>query len=398
MLLIPDELADSDRTTTEAQNFIKEFLNAVAKSRNAQLAHLDLIHWAVQSGNLTKDDLYSACQEYFERNKNKLHCFGDLQKYLSGLEKDDLSKFVEYTLKTHEIESDVRPDFTFKNCSLADSIQSTSPFKGVAVINALKLDYCFQMSSDEASVTTEKTEDYIGRCLKAYRELRPEQKSEESAIESQPSDDLCLLAAMSLMRCGHGGEEQIPDTALIRAAGILNRLLVDSPHNYQALLLLVRIYLRLGAGSLALKTFSKLSVKQFQYETVAHNLFTRLATVHPHSAPQIEGAEYKDFNPQIALMQGLNFYRNADITTVRNRSNGLDYGSYVNVEGTIDLQRRLKNSVCRRMYALEVRRSQRLVGGQPMGRYDEIGESLFIPMMLKTCLPDKCSARRVSHV
>lgn len=254
------------------------------------------------------------------------------------------------------------------------------------------MEYCFQLSSEEASVTTQKAEEYIGRCLKAYSELRrPEQKSDESAIESQPSDDICLLAAMSLIRFGHEGE-QVPDIALIRAAGILDRLLVDSPHNYQALLLLVRIYLRLGAGSLALKTFSKLSVKQFQFETVAHNLFTRIATVHPHSAPPIEGAEYKDFDPQIALMQGLNFYRNADITTIRNRSNGLDYGSYVNVEGTIDLQRRLKNSICRRMYALEVRRTQRLVGGKPVGRYDDIGKFTIYPSDVEPCLPDNATA------
>ena len=235
------------------------------------------------------------------------------------------------------------------------------------------------MSSDETSVTTQKVEDYISRCLEAYRDLRrPNEKSDDSAIESQPSDDLCLLAAMSLMRFNedavNGSQGQIPDIVLIRAAGILERLIIDSPHNYQALLLLVRIYLRLGAGSLALKTFSKLSVKQFQFETVAHNLLTRLATVHPHSAPPLEGAEYKDFDPQMALMQALNFYRNADVTSLRHRSNGLDNGTYLNVEGTIDLQKRLKHSVCRRIYALEVRRMQRLVGGSPMGRYDEIGQ------------------------
>ena len=98
----------STRTTAEAQDFIKEFLNAVPKSRNAQLAQLDLIHWGVQSGSLSKDDLYSASQEYFDRNKSKLYCFGDLQKYLPELEKHELSKFVEYTLKTQEGESDVR--------------------------------------------------------------------------------------------------------------------------------------------------------------------------------------------------------------------------------------------------------------------------------------------------
>lgn len=271
-------------------------------------------------------------------------------------------------------------------CSSADfATKASSPFKGVARINALKIEYCFQMSSDETSVTTQKVEDYIGRCLETYRDLRrPNEESDESAIESQPSDDLCLLAAMSLIRFNeaavNGSQEEIPDIVLIRAAGILERLIIDSPHNYQALLLLVRIYLRLGAGSLALKTFSKLSVKQFQFETVAHNLFTRLATVHPHSAPPIEGAEYKDFDPQMALMQALNFYRNAGVTSIRHRSNGLDNGTYLNVEGTIDLQRRLKHSVCRRVYALEVRRIQRLVGGSPVGRYDEIGQFASAPL------------------
>lgn len=83
------------------------------KSRNVQLAQLNLMHWGVQSGSLTKDDLYSASQEYFNRNKSKLYCFGDLQKYLPELEKDGLSKFVEYTLKTEESESDVRQTTSF---------------------------------------------------------------------------------------------------------------------------------------------------------------------------------------------------------------------------------------------------------------------------------------------
>lgn len=259
-------------------------------------------------------------------------------------------------------------------------MKENDPFKDVPAINALKLEYCFLLSADEANATQPKVEDFVSRCLQIFRGAkRPERTAAGSTIESQPSDDLCLLAAMSLFRFSGGWidnkPDQIPDTSLIRAAGILERLLLDSPHNYNALLLLVRIYLRLGAGSLALRTFSKLAVKQLQYETVAHNLFTRLATIHPHSAPPVEGAEYKDFHPQSAFVQALNFYRTADVTTVRNRTNGLEYGSYVNVEGTIDLQRRLKHSICRKMWALDVKRIQRLAGGDNMGRYSDLGES-----------------------
>ncbi|KAH3207645.1 hypothetical protein KXW62_006364 [Aspergillus fumigatus] len=347
-------------TTAETRKFIDEFIKAVPRSRNAQLARLDLIDWSFKSGSLKSHELITACQEYFDRNKTKLYCFVDLRKYLSDLDKASLTEFIQYASRTEGIQGD-----------------ENDPFKDVPAINALKLEYCFLLSADEANATQPKVEDYVSRCLQIFRSAkRPERTAAGSTIESQPSDDLCLLAAMSLIRFSGGWTnekpDQVPDTSLIRAAGILERLLLDSPHNYNALLLLVRIYLRLGAGSLALRTFSKLSVKQLQYETVAHNLFTRLATIHPHSAPPVEGAEYKDFYPQSAFVQALNFYRTADVTTVRNRTNGLEYGSYANVEGTIDLQRRLKHSICRKMWALDVKRLQRLAGGDNMGRYSDL--------------------------
>lgn len=185
---------------------------------------------------------------------------------------------------------------------------------------------------------------------------------------------------MCLLQPGATGEKEVEvsTTALIRAGGILEHLCHDSPHNYQALLLLVRVYLLLGAGSLALSTFSKLSVKQIQYDSVAHILFTRLSTVHPHSAPPVEGAEYKDFDPLSAFVQGLNFFRNSEVSTMRFRTSGLDEGAYVNTEEIIELRRRLSNSINRRMYALDARRIQRLTGGDSMTRYDELGKSTII--------------------
>ncbi|KAL4809004.1 N-acetyltransferase B complex non catalytic subunit-domain-containing protein [Aspergillus unguis] len=359
LLVTSTQKINTAETTADTQNFISKFIESQPKSRNAQLARLDLTHSSIQSGDLKQEDLLASCQAYFDHSKNKLYCFGDLLSYLPSLNKEATFKFVEYASKA------------------SGQSEEAGPFKGVASINALKIEYCFMLSSDASNVSRGKVEDFVSRCLKEYREAeRPDRSSAPSTIESQPSDDLCVLAAMAFLRFSGNWspnkQEEIPDIMLIRAAAILERLVVDSPHNYHALLLLVRIYLRLGAGSLALKTFSKLSVKQMQFETVAHNLFTRLATIHPHSAPPIEGAEYKDFNPQSAFVQAMVFYLSANTTSTRHRSNGLEYGSYVNVEGTIELQRRLKQSVCRRMWALEVKRVQRLVGGNPVGRYDAI--------------------------
>ncbi|RAL08991.1 MDM20/NAA25 family protein [Aspergillus homomorphus CBS 101889] len=359
LLLTSTQQINSPETTTATQDFIRDFVASVPKSRNAHLARLDMVHWSFQSDSSKAEELVAACKQYFDLNKHKLYCFGDLRTYVASLDQASKTDVVIYTLEGQNEKT--------------DGVSA----KGVAKINALKLEYCFCLSANEENVSKPQVEDFVVRCLQVYREVqRPAKSSAPTTIESQPSDDLCILAAMSLMRFSEprtsDTDQQISDTVLIRAAAILERLLVDSPHNYQALLLIVRIYLRLGAGSLALSSFSKLSVKQLQFETVAHNLFTRLATIHPHSAPPVEGAEYKDFNPQSAFVQALNFFRSADLTSTRHRTRGLDYGSYVNIEGTIELQKRLKQSICRRMWALDVMRIQRLAGGDPMGRFEEM--------------------------
>jgi N-terminal acetyltransferase B complex non-catalytic subunit len=182
---------------------------------------------------------------------------------------------------------------------------------------------------------------------------------------------------MSLIRLNEGKigakEDAAPNPILIQAAGLLEHLIGRSPHNYEALLLLVRIYLLLGAGSLALKTFSKLSVKQMQYETVAHSLLTRISTIHPHAAPCTEETE-KDFNPQAALKLALSFYQSSEMATTAARTSGLEHGSYLNVEGSIDLHNSLKYSICRKMWVLETRRIQRLVGGASVNLYDQLGK------------------------
>ena len=244
---------------------------------------------------------------------------------------------------------------------------------GVPEINSLKLEYCFLLSSAETAPSKKEVDGFVARCLQAYRSLeRPgTENGASSKTESQPRDDLCVLSSMALIRFS-GNNEGISNTALIRSAAILEHLLLDSPHNYQALLLLTRIYLLLGAGSLALKTFSKLSVKQIQYETVGHNLFTRLATIHPHAADPL--ADY-ELDPQDALLRALGFYRTAGVSTLRHRTGGLHLGSFVNVQGCIDFQRRLNDSICRRMWALEVKRMKRLaVGSEPTNRYDALGQ------------------------
>lgn len=247
-------------------------------------------------------------------------------------------------------------------------------------INAYKLEYSFQLKFENTKDAIIKTESFVCRCLRDFKDAgRADAGDTPSTIEAEPTDGLCLLAAMALIRLHDAIAGSTTNCILVQAAGILEHLLLKSPHNYEALLLLVRIYLLLGAGSLALKKFSKLSVKQIQYETVAHNLFTRLATIHPQSAPPSLDLDRKDYDPQAGLRQALLFYRNAESATTYALSTGLDNGSYVNVEGSIELRNDLKNSLCRKMWALEARRLHRIVGGPSISQYDKIGTSFVFP-------------------
>ncbi|KAJ5556414.1 hypothetical protein N7494_000329 [Penicillium frequentans] len=346
---------DTPGTAAETQRFVESFMDFQPKSRNAALARLDIITSAIEKGEMTvEDNLLPACQQYIDQHKGKLYAFSDLRRILAG-NRDAMAKMLKYMSEgKHEGKNAVN-----------------------AIINTLKLEYCLNISGAEGKPSQKLVEDFVARCLNQYKASASGEvekagaNGSSSTIESKSTDDLCILAAMAILS-ETNEQSLVSHTSVLRAIAILESLLRDSPHTYQALLLVVRIYLLFGAGSLAFSSFNKLSVKQMQYESVAHNFFTRLSTIHPHSAPPIEGVERKDFDPQAAFVQGLNFFRNADITTMKFRTRGLEEGSYTNVEEIVELRQRLSNSICRRMMALDVRQTQRLVGGDPMTRFEEL--------------------------
>uniref|UniRef100_A0A093V0Q6 N-alpha-acetyltransferase 25, NatB auxiliary subunit n=1 Tax=Talaromyces marneffei PM1 TaxID=1077442 RepID=A0A093V0Q6_TALMA len=353
LLLTSTKKIDDKKTSEDTISFVQKFAQRFSKSRNAHLALLEVSIWRLESGELEQSGLLAAYQNFYDFNSTKMYCFDDLRKYASYLDQAQVLKLVEYALEKADSQKDV-----------------STTAQQITLINAYKLDYCFKVFSNP-ELSKKRAEDLVSRCLKMYRAMKKEEASEKT-IENQPRDDLGLLAVMSLISLNENSDqEKVPSSELVRSAAILEHLCENSPHNYQILLLLVRVYLLLGAGSIAMKTFSKLSVKQIQNETVAHNLYTRLATIHPLGAPPIE-AEFKDFIPEVALGHAIGFYDHADRTTTRQRTTGLNLGSYANVEGTIELQESLRNSICRRMWALEARRIDRLQGKDRFSRFDDI--------------------------
>lgn len=149
-------------------------------------------------------------------------------------------------------------------------------------INVLKLEYNLVISRDDNTFKDGLLQAFICNCLRLYR-LSLKYDLNLPVSDRLPGDDAALLAAMGLIRL-YKTRQKYPEhnNALLRSVVVLEHLLLRSKHNYDALLILVRLYIFLGAGSLAVERYSRLSIKNLQHATVSWVLYTRISTIHPH--------------------------------------------------------------------------------------------------------------------
>ena len=149
-------------------------------------------------------------------------------------------------------------------------------------INVLKLEYNLIISRDDHTFKDGLLQGFICNCLRLYR-LSLKYDLDLPPSDRLPGDDAALLAAMGLIRL-YKTRQDYPEhnSALLRSVIVLEHLLLRSKHNYDALLILVRLYMFLGAGSLAMERYSRLSIKNIQHATISWVLYTHISTIHPH--------------------------------------------------------------------------------------------------------------------
>ena len=119
---------------------------------------------------------------------------------------------------------------------------------------------------------------FVCRCLRLYK-LSLALDADLPISERRAGDDAAILAVMTLIHIWDLEEE----TSLLRCVVILETLLERSPHNYDALLILIRLCVNLGAPSLAMNHYLHLSIKNIQNATLSWILCTHLSILHPYS-------------------------------------------------------------------------------------------------------------------
>jgi N-terminal acetyltransferase B complex non-catalytic subunit len=124
-------------------------------------------------------------------------------------------------------------------------------------------------------------------------------------------------------------------------------------------MILVYLYMRLGLGSLALRMWHSLSIKEIQHDTVGHALFTRLSLIHPLAA-KLEGK--KQIDPLERLSHALTVYSRHEEKLAETQASVLSHGQTGMIFDIEELRASLRSSLTRRIIHLERLRTNRLLG------------------------------------
>jgi N-terminal acetyltransferase B complex non-catalytic subunit len=160
--------------------------------------------------------------------------------------------------------------------------------------------------------------------------------------DRHPADGWAIIAAMCLFKLSHNSNLNAElglvvsycssqAKRLLQAAVILEVAHQRSRPNPDITLLLVRVYLQLGAGSLAMQTYQSLHLKQIQNHTLGWVILDRISTIHPKNQAESRGIVEGKVNPARDLEKLQQLYRKTKLQTQNNIWKSLEHGSFETV-------------------------------------------------------------------
>jgi N-terminal acetyltransferase B complex non-catalytic subunit len=184
--------------------------------------------------------------------------------------------------------------------------------------------------------------------------------------DKHPADDWAIIAAMGLLKLGwnqsmlSGGDKEAHNFWL-QAAVLLEFAHSKSKANPQILLLLIRLYTVLGAGSLALRAYKKLGLKQIQTETLGYLMSDRISSMHPHPVEDYDSNSDMDvLDPCERLENIQKMSRNFKNQIATNSWKAFECGSYDTVFQLLEVSNRLSQSLNIASAVIELRRIKRI--------------------------------------
>lgn len=342
------------------------YLTPTTISRNARLA------WVKFRAENRQEDLLLACYGYFQEYGSKVICFRDLQPYIGCLKKplqDRLIRLLAQNtrrLVRHEYASQVVL-FLLTIPYVTNILWQSKRLKWItSEINALKIDYYLIVSHEDTPKHRALLRAFVSNSIRLYK-ISLSINIKLPVSERRPGDDAAILAVMGLMQLLEYGEKSV----VLQCIATLEFLILNSPHNYDALLTLVRLYMRVGAASLAMELHSRLSIKNLQQATVSWILYTRISTIHPY-APSSTRANPTPINSSKNLSHAIDWHRSAEELNVDSISQMLDNGQYSMLFDALEIDKSVKASFSKYMFIVESHRIGRFSQFSEIEDYSEL--------------------------
>ena len=280
------------------------------------------------SDSIAYADLLIMCTQYYRLHKDKSICYDDLKGSFATLDEAHQKEFKTF------LDEEVEQNPTTWN-------------------RLFQLKY--ERLTEPLEANDQEEDDREGRLLThASRSIALYQSS---LTDKSTCPEVGLLGAMDLLLLSATNEDKSTDY-LLRAILLLELCRSKFEDYYPYSILLIQCYINVGLMSLAMEVFVKLSIKNLQWEYVAHIMLTRISSLHPHQ----HGKGENSFNPSGALEAGLVVLERSNDALNHGIRDGLKHGSYSNIIDSVELKRNLQTSLNRQLYALEDRKIGRLLG------------------------------------
>ena len=184
-------------------------------------------------------------------------------------------------------------------------------------------------------------------------------------------DDLAIMGAIGLIKLTATPytrfwanpvdfEKRHGHQRLIQAAALLEFAHSKSAANTQILLLLVKLYSLLGAGSLALRAYNKLNIKQIQGDTLGYIIFDRISSLHPHPVQDEINGTAQTLDPAANIANVQRMYGNVRTQINNNSRRSFEAGSYDSVCQLVNASDRLSRSIGTAITVVELRKIVRM--------------------------------------
>lgn len=359
---------------------VASLLDGYQMDRNAMCAGM---YWATKlAKDVQGEKLATKAFDYFETYGHKTFCFNDLQSYVGAMQTPVIQCFLHkvrawlmgrgYGFNRPNQDKVGLPYVSTRGCILITLEQLFDRNTLMAKTNALKLEYCLVYSRDEESDDVFKgtsIETFIVECLNCYgfaleNSENNAEKPREIA-ERFPGDDAGLLAAAALLKFVRKTQKY----QKLRAMILLDELIMRSPAMYEVFGTLILLYIQVGAGSLAARTYHGLSIKNIQLPTLSWLLWTRLSTIHPHRSqfkdvtlPNDVRVSKGEADPVQHLMQALDYHMHLQETDQQEILEFLEAKQYASLHRAIRNSRHNLDGFVKYLLCTEWARTERISG------------------------------------